>query len=65
MIGSLTEVANLERRIAPELVLDSQVPLIVDCGLDLGIPNAQQGSRVTSIGRCRAGCPRGSAHNAV
>ena len=49
MGSALTHVADLEGGIAPELVLDGQVPLVVDGRLDVGIPEVKDGAREAGI----------------
>src|SRR5205807_4011733 len=64
-VGSpLAHVANLERRVAPELALHRQVPLIRQGRLHIWIPNTKQRARKARIvraSRSRRSCP----HNTV
>src|SRR5206468_1458839 len=62
--SSLTNIANLKRRVAPELALHRQVPLIRQGRLYIWIPNTKQRARKARIvraSRSRRSCP----HNTV
>ena len=60
MSRALADVANLEGGIAPELVLDREVPLVVDGRLNVGIPEVKNGASEAGI-VCAAACSEASA----
>ncbi len=63
--AALTNVTNLEGRITPELMLNGQVPLVVQSRLGVRIPNANESPSVASISWRGTGCVRPRAHNPV